>query len=74
MLHSFYTISDLNYAIFNFLVVFFLLTIKEKKYNIYNLAFLFFILGLMALSYFFAFGLVEEYWAYHRWISVGVSL
>ncbi len=74
MYHTFYTISDLNYAIFSFFVVFFLLTIKDKKYNVYNLAFLFFILGLMAISYFFSFGKIESYWAYHRWFSVGVSL
>ncbi|GIX40995.1 MAG: serine phosphatase [Leptospiraceae bacterium] len=74
MYHTFYTLSDLNYAIFNFVVVYFLLTIKDKKYNVYNLTFLFFILGTMALSYFFSFGLTEKYWAYHRWFTVGISL
>lgn len=74
MLHTFYTVSDFNYAILCFLSVLFLLSIKNKSYNVYNLAFLFFILGIMALAYYFSFGYIQEYWAYHRWISVGVSL
>ncbi len=72
--HNFFTVSGLNYSIFTLFFAGYLLTLRNRTKATRDLIFLFGIISLMALAYFLAYLIPRPVFAYHRWISVGVSL
>ncbi len=72
--HNFFTVSGLNYVIFTLFFAGYLLTLRDRTAATRDLIFLFTIISSMALAYFLAYLIPRPIFAYHRWISVAVSL
>lgn len=72
--HNFFTVSGLNYVIFTLFSAGYLMTLRNRTIATRDLIFLFTISSLMALAYFLAYLIPRPVFAYHRWISVGLSL
>ena len=74
MLHNFFTVVDLNYAIFTIFAAFYLISIKNKNENTIHLIIFMFVLGSMDVAYFLSSLFVHPWWKFHRYITVAGAL
>lgn len=74
MLNNFFTVADLNYAILALFSAGYLLTIQNKSKNLYHLIIFLLFLGIMSLTYFVSSNFVDEFFRFHRWITVSGAL
>ncbi|GIX40994.1 MAG: serine phosphatase [Leptospiraceae bacterium] len=74
MLNNFFTVADLNYAIFTLFAAFYLISIKNKNKYTKHLIIFFFVLAFMDIAYFLSSLLIDPIWRFHRWITVSMAL
>lgn len=74
MLNNFFTVADLNYAILALFSAGYLLTIQNKSQILYHLIIFLLFLGIMSLTYFVSSNFVDEFFRFHRWITVSGAL